>query len=353
MVSPPGRDPDVSHWSVVPPVDDHMKDAVGDLAAWVDYLLTPDSHDGPRIHACQHPGCDYVFRWHKRDPTIENNPSGPLYTHTVGANHLEGFQAESVLRGLDPHHFFYAASALSGMWQEAPGGIAAVYELLCVKFLLNGATKDKEQDTYFLQEVPVPEGRETIRDDLAFMRKPWLRPHEEKAYVYEKDIVDFAIGHEACMYVLAEALAKYRAIFLEARNHVRDLMNELTERFDQMLKESTAPTPVSINWYGLVFTGIVNAVITVATGGQNAVLAGAIALAADAVTKVDGATEIEGSDWAELSKSFFDKMDSIGDDVFMAVGDLNNKLAAQLDKIKADWGAQPPAVPAELLQFAK
>lgn len=323
-------------------VDEDAWQPAEDLAAWVQYLLHPEEHDGPRVYKC--PDCDAAYesnhKMEEADDAFHRCPVSGLLPHTA---------LDSVLRHVEPAHFFQALHAFCGMSHLQPGGIGDAGDRLTTPYLLDGHTKsDKDGIEYAAHTVPG--GKQTkIKDDMLQMRDGWSAPESDIAHAFEDKFIDFAIGHENAMYVITEALAKYRFIFLQARNDVRDCMEKLTKAFDD--KTHSGPTGGGFDYFSLVLGAVTSVVIAVGTGGTGA--ATAFGVAVNAVSNAVGQSAkkprtVEGETWYKLVDSYFEEVDRIGSDAFHAVNNLGEELATQLDKIRTAHGAAPPALPAEL-----
>lgn len=110
MGLPPGREA-VPVPGIDSAVNPKRAKASGELAAWVEYLLHPESNDGPRIYRPLHPetGPDATdFESPRRLPPADRDSpyENPDEYETVSV--FEDFAA-------DPSVFFKAAQAVSGI----------------------------------------------------------------------------------------------------------------------------------------------------------------------------------------------------------------------------------------------
>lgn len=122
-------------------IDDHVANQATDFARWIEYLLNPQTHDGPRIYKC--PNC------HQPREVNQKLPPGQFICGcTPGGAYTRDCELRSVLDGIDPARFFYALHALCGIWHAAPGGIGEAFRGLTTPALLDPKSKpgDKKVD---------------------------------------------------------------------------------------------------------------------------------------------------------------------------------------------------------------
>ncbi|RSM64477.1 hypothetical protein DMH04_51305 [Kibdelosporangium aridum] len=269
MSLPPGRGP-IPVAGIAPDVDPELAKAAAELNSRVQYLLSPGSHDGPRIYRAT--GVDdsgNVPPDAEMPQRMPNLDADPLF-HTVSV--IDGFAS-------DPGALFRSAEAVAGIQEPV---IDSAYQKLVTGYFTwqnetYGGTPGRNRP---VGSVPHAKYNEecTARGDWAEMKEGWFGPARTNAYLYERDFINYQVYTENLGYIIAENIVRYRAIFQQARADITALMNALTKIFAEH------------DWYGrgggltidfasVVVSGIATAVTTVLTGGGGAVVA--------AVTLVD------------------------------------------------------------------
>ncbi|RZQ63703.1 hypothetical protein [Amycolatopsis suaedae] len=325
------------------PFDDHVADVATTFGSWIEYLTRPDLHDGPRRYTCTKCGYGEEFDRKSQDPNYSldcectlgipprnlANESFPEIDSSI--------ELRSVFDGIDPARFFHALHALSNVWHNPPGEIGQTFAKLVHPFLLNSAATRKNEGDYPLS----PSGSlESVRDALSDVRDGILDERRFEILKYHQRAIEYSIGHENQMLTLAEALGRYRSIHLEALNNVRDLMDKMTERFDQKVHPPEAGGGgEGISFVAAAIAALVGAATTVATGpGGAAAMVGILSalgsIATDAAKGAEKERPIQGESWNELAEDFLRECTRIGNEAYDAVTSLAESITSQLEAIR-------------------
>jgi hypothetical protein len=335
VVLPPGRIPSPVP-GIGPTTEPELYRATGELNAWIDYLLHPGANDGPRIYrprgTAEASGSDLEM-----SSRVDNLDAQPHLYDTV-----------SVIDDLsnDPAAFFRVAQAVSGVIEST---IENSYRKLTVGYLTWGGAGAGEGDIPGVDREKLP-----VRPPVTNVRYPelhparanwmqmrigagWISRENLAAHEYENDFIPFQVYTENCAYVVAEHLARYRAVFLEASENVAALTDGLTRRFAAAVERGDPVADVDL--VSIVVTALVAAVTTVITGTPTtAVTLGAAAVEAlgEAVKTAEPrrlAVE-EHPRLRDTAKQFLDEVDTIEREVAEAIRRLGDNLRVELDRLR-------------------
>lgn len=308
--------------------DPELAKTASELVAWIEYLLHPESNDGPRL-----------YRDRFKGPTGEPVPDAEFYQRN---EHLDSqshqYTAHSVLEGYeDIKRFFYAAEAVSGIDENL---IQATYQKLaegCFTWDLQDDKDVKGDSPERIADVPYPE-LHPARLNWMQMRKSWQGDLDTRAHEYEGDYIRFATYTENCLYILAEYLAKYRAIFQKAAEDVNALMKGLMEQFEQSTK-FRGGGGLTFDWKSIIITGLVAAVSTVLAPGATAALAlrmVAVNVIGEAV-KTGKAAEhkLGGQQYTrDVARQYLEAVDKIGAETVAAVTELAQAMRRAVNEVR-------------------
>ncbi|ONI79741.1 hypothetical protein ALI144C_23600 [Actinosynnema sp. ALI-1.44] len=318
-----------------PAVDPELATAAAELNSWIQYLLSPNGHDGPRIYRAV--GVDdsgSVPQDAEMPQRMPNLDSDPQY-RTVSV--IDGYAA-------DPGALLRPAEAVAGIQQAL---VDATYSKLvagCFTWRTGDHTSagTKPDTGEPVSNVKYNE-RYPVRQDWAEMRDGWHGSARFAAYRYEREFIPYQVYTENCSYVIAEHLVRYRAIFQKASSDIAALMNALTKTFAQH------------NWYGgggitidiasVVVTALVAAATTVLSGG-GAGLTSAVVLTeavGEAIKTAESKQEnrttslIEDRDYLRDSvKQYLDAVNRIEQETAEAIIGLAQSLPAAMDRIRTE-----------------
>jgi hypothetical protein len=341
MALPPGCAP-IPVAGINPEINPLMARAAGELNAWIDYLLRPESHDGPRIYRPR-PGTS--------GREFESVLRIPLSMPDVPYENPDKYETASVLEEFagDTAQFFRSAQAVCGIRTAT---IEPVFTKLVDGFLTwsrDGEPRVPASDPHDpgkgQQPAPVPDMKyrdvTDTRINWVNMRKSWVAPEDSWAHEYERDFLDYQMRTENCLYAVAEHLIRYRAILDKAGEDILALMEALTR-----LCPRPAPNPGgSPDLMSIVVTGIVAVATTVITGGGSAPTAAV--LFGSAVTEMVGEAVKTAGRGAEkelvlddadflrdVAKEYLRSVEQIEREVADALTELRDSLGRRLDQIR-------------------
>ncbi|MFI7677080.1 hypothetical protein [Actinophytocola sp. NPDC049390] len=337
MALPPGCEP-IPVDGIRAEINPRMAEVAAELNAWIQYLLQPESNDGPRIYrqrgATGSPPSDLEMAY--RVPRLDDQAN--IYD-TVSV--LEDFAG-------DPGCFFRPAQAVCGIDTE-------VIEETFVKLVDGVLTWHREgapsmprtetTETKKDQEPwPVPDMKymdvTDTRINWLVMRKSWVAREDLWAHEYERDFLDYQMRTENCLYAVAEHLVRYRAIMHKAGEDVVTLMEGLIRLCP---RPAPADVQISADVKSIVVTGIVAAAATVLTAGAGgvtaAVLLGATAveMAGEAVKTASAKKDlvVGNKDYLrDVVREYLKNVEQIEREVAEALTDLGDSLRRRLDQIR-------------------
>ncbi|MGH3877265.1 MAG: hypothetical protein ACRDSK_09555 [Actinophytocola sp.] len=247
MALPPGRDA-VSVPGLDDAVNPQLTRAAGEVGAWIEYLLRPEDNDGPRVYRSRFDEGDNPFP--RRNEDLDSK-SHEFETVSILADYAN-----------DPDALLRPVQAIAGLRHD-----------------VIGATYDKLLDGYFTWSTndtdPGPEAIDdktlryfemnSARMDWAQMRTGWVGAEANAAYMYEKGFIRFQLVNENCLYIIAEHLARYSAIFDKAGRDLLELMDAFTTECANY--EPTGGGDLALDVMSIVVDVIIGATVTVLTGG--------------------------------------------------------------------------------------
>jgi hypothetical protein len=311
--------------------DPELAKAAAELNAWVDYLLHPDSNDGPRIYREQ---TSEYGTLDSEMPRRMENLDEDSFLETVSV--IEPYAG-------DPGVFFRAAEGISGI--DEPLMHDTYFKLTEGVFTWN---KEGPNDAHGEPEKRVPTRYPELhpaRLNWMQMREGWHGDEAISAHEFENDFIRFQTHTENCFYVVAEHMAKYRGIFKRSAEDITELMNALMEKF---ARPHSYGDGLEFNLVTFLITGVVTAVSTVITGGAAAPTA-ALVLSKVAVAMVGNAASTakeKGSEkhvllenhnyLRDVAKQYVEAVNKIEEEVEQAVKDLYEHLRIQLDEIRKE-----------------
>ncbi len=348
MALPPGCGP-IPVDGISPEINPRMARAAGESNAWIDYLLHPESHDGPRIYRPR-PGTS--------GQEFESVLRIPLSMPDVPYENPDKYETVSVLEEFagDTARFFRSAQAVCGIR-------TAIIEPVFIKLVDGFLTwsRDGEPPTPAAEandpgkrQEPAPAPDMKYRDvtdtriNWVNMRKSWVAPEDLWAHAYERDFLNYQMRTENCLYAVAEHLIRYRAILDKAGDDILALMEALTE-----LCPRPAPNPAgSPDLMSIVVTGIVAVATTVITGGASAptaaVLFGAAVteMVGEAVKTAGGGAKkelvLDDADFLrDVAKDYLRSVEQIEREVADALAELRDSLGRRLDQIRQSREYRP------------
>ncbi|ONI79737.1 hypothetical protein ALI144C_23580 [Actinosynnema sp. ALI-1.44] len=339
MVLPPGQQPRPVA-GINAATDPELAAAAAELNAWIDYLLRPESHDGPRIYRATGPDrSGHVptdAEMPQRIPSLDQDTA-----QYVTVSVIDGYSA-------DPGVFFRPAQAVSGVSDTV---IEPTYRKIAKGYFTGtdpqGKTAGKAPDV----ESPVDATRykemHPVRMNWFEVRNSWLGLGRLAANEYENDVIRYQVYTENCFYVLAEHLVRYRAIFHKASEDMAALMRAMTKTFAQHDWYHSGGGGVILDLFSVAVTGLVAGVTMVISGGATAptaakllqvVVVEAIGEAMKTAKEGDKKNQLLIEDQRYLrdsAKQYLDAVTKIERDTAQAVTDLHAKLRTKLDELRS------------------
>jgi hypothetical protein len=353
MALPPGRDA-VPVPGIEASTNPRLAKASSELAAWVDYLLHPETHDGPRIYRPLHPetGPDHTdFETPYRMPPADRDApyEDPDEYETVSV--FEDFAD-------DPTGFFKAAQAVSGISTDA---IEPTYDKLTKGCLTWKDADDAKNPGAGQIDSTAYEEKNATRANWEAMRNGWVALEAASAYAYEEDFLRYQVFTENAVYIVAEHLARYRAVLHKAGEDVLELVQAMVE----MCPKPNPPGEGGFNLLSILVTAIAAGAATVITAGSGGVTAPV--LLGVVVTEVIGeavkTAEQKGAKnelaldnhkyLRDTARQYIDEIGKIERETADAINGLRDSLRHQLDslrdkrthEVKPESGTMSDAVP--------
>ncbi len=346
MALPPGRDA-----KPVPTIDPHlnprMAKAAGELNAWLDYLLHPETHDGPRIYRPLHPETapdKTDFESPRRMPPADRDApyEDPREYRTVSV--LEEFAGDTA-------QFFTAAEAVCGIDTTV---IEPVFVKLTEGYLTWHREGERSMPRAEATDTGKPQPPSIPPDDVPYkeltdtrinwvgMRKSWVAREDIYANAYEANFLDYQLRTENCLYTVAEHIVRYRAILHKAGEDIATLMEAMTALCAKPAPEGQG----SFNMFSVVVTGLVAVATTVITGGVGGVTAAAL-LGAAAVEMVGEGLKTAEQKGAkkelvldnayylrDVAKQYLREVEQIEREAATAIQDLYRSLQRELARLR-------------------
>ena len=345
MALPPGRDA-----KPVPTIDadlnPRMAKAAGELNAWLDYLLHPETHDGPRIYRPLHPETapdktDFESP-HRMPPADRDAPyEDPREYRTVSV--FEEFAGDTA-------QFFTAAEAVCGIDTTVIEPVFIKLTEGCLTWHREGERNMPEAEATDTNKGQVPSTPPDVtykeltdtRINWVGMRKSWVAREDVYANAFEADFLDFQLLTENCLYTVAEHIVRYRAILHKAGEDIATLMEAMTALCAKPAPEGQG----SFNMFSVVVTGLVAVTTTVITAGAGGVTAAAL-LGAAAVEMVGEGLKTAEQKGAkkelvldnayylrDVAKQYLREVEQIEREAATAIQDLYQSLQRELARLR-------------------
>jgi hypothetical protein len=324
MSLPPGRNP-LPVAGINGDTDPELAKAAAELNAWIDYLSHPESHDGPRVYRERGPAGQPPIdsEMPRRMPNLDEQAGKYTVVPT-----LDGYQG-------DPEQFFRPAQAVSGVNESLLESTFMKLTEGCLTWTRADRRIDKEpQAGSHGADLRYPE-LHPARLNWMQMRKDFRGRLDNAAHEFENDFIKYQVHTENCVYVVAEHIARYRAIFKQASEDMAKLMTALSETFAKH------------NWYGgagftidvksVVITGVVAAVTTVISGGITVAkaLASVVTEIVGEAGKTAESKPIQDSyHLRDSARQYLDAVAKIERDTAEAIRLLYESLRRQVDEIR-------------------
>ena len=337
MALPPGRE-SIPVAGIEESRNPKLAETSGELAAWVDYLLHPETNDGPRIYRPLHPETapDATdFESPRRLPPADRDApyEDPSEYETVSV--FEAFAA-------DTSEFFKAVQAVSGI---STATIELTYNKL-TKGCLTWPDPDESRNPEVnkpIDQTPYEELNAT-RANWAAMRNGWTALAAVSAYAYEEDFLKYQVYTENAVYVVAEHLVRYRAILHKAGEDVL----ELTKAMVAMCPKPVPPGEGGFNLMSIAITGIVAVATTVISAGSGGVATAV--LLGTAVTEMLGEAAktaehkggrqelvLDNHEYLrDTARQYLDAVNKIEQDTAEAINALRDSLRRELDRLREE-----------------
>jgi hypothetical protein len=326
---------------ISPEYERELYDAAGALNAWIWYLLRPDMNDGPRIYrqlAAQGPQPDDLEEAHR----VTSLDAQDHLLDTVSV--LEEFAG-------DPDVFVRPAQAVSGVLYPIMDGTydkltTGVFTWEDPEYGSASGESDGSMDEYArpITDVPYPE-MHPARLKWMQMRlgSGWFAPENHDAFNYEEKFVAYAVYTENSIYVIAEHLARYRAIYVKAGKDIAALMRRLTEKFANP-PAGRGGIGVTLDFKSILITAVVAAATSVIGGAAKAVALAEAAVSALGDAANNGTATTRSIDTharlRDTAREYLDGVHRIERETTDAIADLTDSLRSQL----ADLGDRRRAV---------
>lgn len=321
--------------------NDDLQHTMAEYAAWIDYLVHYEGHDGPRR-------IRFINGNRMADGRTEVDLNKPADQPLI----KEGEHYEvigSVLDGTDPSTVHEAVLAVAGcspsVLGEAYNGVATGY--LCVGG--DGMPDDQDSGASAESEYPM---LLPLSSDFAEMRKGWIEEGNAKAHDWEQRWIRFAVGNENAFLAIAEAFALYEAVYLEARRSLDEAVKALIARFEAKVATSPAEAPADgPNWFAALIAGAGVVSVTIVTGGATLpwlAAAGAIGTATAALQEQAGKspTRYEAADpgrWRDLLHGFCEEITRQLEQFAGEIDSIRQNLVSRIAGIRNGHSLAPPA----------
>lgn len=314
--------------------------AAGELNAWIDYLLHPETHDGPRIYRPKHPETGPDAR------DFESPRRMPPAGQDAPWENPDEYETLSVLHDFaaDTSVCFKPAQAVSGISTPL---MDAPYEKLtqgCLTWYSEHDVRAPGDDDGEEQKQPPPTRYPELhpaRVNWTVMRKTWTSNEDVYATLYEWDFLNYQLVTENCLYAVAEHLVRYRAILHKAGEDVEALMKAMVE----LCPKPAPPGEGSFNLMSVLVTGIVAVATTVISGGTGTTVGVLLGVAvAETIGEAIKTAERTGAKTellldnkyylADVARQYLAGVQKIERDTANAVEALRDGLRRELDELR-------------------
>jgi hypothetical protein len=277
-MAPPDRKPDP--WHPAASGIDGEFGHVGEVAAWVEWLLHPESHDHDRMiilpdgTRVEHTSNVAVSQQGDRNVSLLPDLPQPTEYHPF----------ESVIQGCSVEQFFDPALALSGQLFDDDSDLSKVYQGLNDAFWKNNDWNGK------------------LRGGFEDLRAHWAGQAATGAGEFIGAIDDFMADFTEIAKEFSAIPIAYGAIIATARKNLNDVMGKLVDAFHhKFYARGTPGEKVLVK----ALSAISGAALTYVTGGSAAAAFGAgLATAIDKALDSDGG-DVGGGKWREIVDSYF------------------------------------------------
>lgn len=261
MGLPPGRDA-IPVPGIEATTNPRLSKAAGELAAWIDFLLHPESNDGPRIYRPIPPMTPEM-------ETIGEVESPHRMELREGAPQFDDpreYETASVLEEFagDTSVLVKSAQAVSGI---STAVIEHTYDKLTKGCLTWTDPNDTKNPGNGRIGNTAYEEKNATRANWIAMRTGWTALEALSAHAYEEDFLRYQVYTENALYVVAEHLARYRAIMHKAGEDVLELVQAMVE----MCPKPNPSEQGNFNLLSVLVTGIVATAATIIGAGSGGV----------------------------------------------------------------------------------
>ncbi|WP_460396214.1 hypothetical protein [Actinophytocola sediminis] len=316
-----------------------LSKASGELAAWVEFLLRPESNDGPRIYRPIPPmtpemeaigEVESPYRMELREGAPQFDDPREYETISV----LEDFAADTTV-------FHKAAQAVSGI---STAMIEVTYDKLTKGCLTWKDAEDaKDPGNGRVGDISYEEKNAT-RANWVAMRTGWTAIEAASAHAYEEDFLRYQVFTENAFFVVAEHLVRYRAVLHKAGEDILELVQAMVEMCPKKVPEGQG----GLNLFSVLVTGLVAAAATVIGAGSGGVTTPVLlgVVVTEMIGEAVKTAEVKGTKnelvldihtyLRDTARQYLDQVDKIERDTAQAINDLRDSLRRQLDSLRQD-----------------
>jgi hypothetical protein len=176
------------------------------------------------------------------------------------------------------------------------------------------------------------------------MRHGWVAVEAASAHAYEEDFLRYQVYTENACYIVAEHLARYRAILHKAGEDILELVQAMVE----MCPKPAPPGQGGFNLMSIVVTGIVAAAATVISAGSGGVTAPMLigVVVTELIGEAVKTAEHKGGEQKlvldtheylrDTARQYLDAVEKIERDTAEAINGLRDSLRRELDRLRDD-----------------
>lgn len=358
MVKPPIEFDPLPGWHSDNPsdekwVDHDVRPEVEEFAQWINYLLNPQKHDGPRRYVCRGPaGCGYHYDSTRLLSEAQLYPIDVMAPPHHNPRQHEGeaeWELESVLVGIDAQGLFHGIHAFCGILWGSRSTMDDAFRSLTGSHLCKEKKLSPKQCELYQHQDRFCRFRASMEVVQGIGEED---PRYASCLYYQRAVVKYSESLTNRALVLGEALERYRAIYSGKRDYIKRVMQRMTEVFDAMVKGP------SIEITGAEIASAVLASVLAATVTPGAIGAVAYGMIVGTITSIVAGEIVQGvesepagwlhppsdytgldNEWIELVNRFSAEMNKCGDEAFAALdmnsdAGLSHIVQRQLDNIK-------------------
>lgn len=303
-MAPPDRQPDPGHPAIqgLDPIFSHAPE----IAAWIEWLLHPEEHDGPRI----------IY-----GPNGPEEIDGPVYRSQPGPLPT----GSTVIPGVYIEQMFDPAFALTGQNMDL---IADAYDNLNYVWW-HGDDQNNQLNNGILTMLP-----------------SWDSDAKELAADYAGAILDFYTDHNKAIFRLAKCYLAYAGVIHEARQNMHRVMGALVKAFHH--KQYAGGNP----WQDVALTAlgaVATAALTLGAGATVAATAWATAFVT-VTTEVakekskQRDDEVAGQKWLDIVHSYFRAIADVLNEAKVVLAEQVMPELQNIIKHRPSAPTLPPAV---------